>query len=365
MSAIPLDLIVEILCQLPVKSLLRFRCLSKEFRSIIDDPDFIRRHHNACLETNSNRRIIATNNARTTLFSLDLDSAGDVVAAAKLPDLPIQNWRYGLTSIIGSCHGLLALSSHNHLCQITEVLWNISTNKLRILPRIPGEYSLDFIGGFGFGYDVASDDYKLVRIFWNQSSTKFIVYSLRANSWRWIEDLPDYNSFYIFCQGCGILVAGTLHWLWEREIDSREFIISFDLKSEKFYSVPMPDIASTTVGKWGTNTYDLEGCLCLSYNDGCEQVVDIWVMKEYNVKDSWTKLFSFSYLSLNISASIPHIVESLFYSKTGENVFLILDNSRVIRHNMKKGKDEIVEVGGCPIHSFKVTISYVDSLVFL
>ncbi|KAH7568883.1 hypothetical protein JRO89_XS06G0067200 [Xanthoceras sorbifolium] len=266
MSAIPLDLIVEILCQLPVKSLLRFRCLSKEFRSIIDDPDFIRRHHNACLETNSNRRIIATNNARTTLFSLDLDSAGDVVAAAKLPDLPIQNWRYGLTSIIGSCHGLLALSSHNHLCQITEVLWNISTNKLRILPRIPGEYSLDFIGGFGFGYDVASDDYKLVRIFWNQSSTKFIVYSLRANSWRWIEDLPDYNSFYIFCQGCGILVAGTLHWLWEREIDSREFIISFDLKSEKFYSVPMPDIASTTV-----------------------------------------------------------------------------DNSRVIRHNMKKGKDEIVE----------------------
>ncbi|KAL5776211.1 hypothetical protein ACOSP7_009137 [Xanthoceras sorbifolium] len=133
MSAIPLDLIVEIFYQLPVKSLLRFRCLSKEFRSMIDDPDFIRRHHNACLETNSNRRIIARNKTGTTLFSLDLDSAYNVLAAAKLPDLPIQNWRYGFTSIIGSCHGLLALSSQDPQGHITIVLWNISTNKLRIL----------------------------------------------------------------------------------------------------------------------------------------------------------------------------------------------------------------------------------------
>ncbi|KAL5845790.1 hypothetical protein ACOSQ3_009314 [Xanthoceras sorbifolium] len=169
-------------------------CLSKEFRSIIDDPDFIRRHHNACLETNSNWRIIARNKTGTTLFSLDLDSAYNVLAAAKLPDLPIQNWRYGFTSIIGSCHGLLALSSQDPQGHITIVLWNISTNKLRILPRIQGDSGY-FIGSFGFGYDVASDDYKLVRISRKQSSTKFIVYSLRANSWRWIEHLPDYCSF--------------------------------------------------------------------------------------------------------------------------------------------------------------------------
>ncbi|KAL5843329.1 hypothetical protein ACOSQ4_009287 [Xanthoceras sorbifolium] len=128
MSAIPLDLIVMILCQLPVRSLLRFRCLSKEFCSMIN-PDFIRRHHNACLETNSNRRIIAQSNKGFTLLSLDFDSADNVVAAAKIPDLPIQNSGYGFT-IIGSCHGLLALSSQDPQGHITAVLWNTSTNKL-------------------------------------------------------------------------------------------------------------------------------------------------------------------------------------------------------------------------------------------
>ncbi|KAH7568327.1 hypothetical protein JRO89_XS07G0276200 [Xanthoceras sorbifolium] len=256
MSAIPLDLIVMILCQLPVRSLLRFRCLSKEFCSMIN-PDFIRRHHNACLETNSNRRIIAQSNKGFTLLSLDFDSADNVVAAAKIPDLPIQNSGYGFT-IIGSCHGLLAF--------------------------------------FGFGYDVASDDYKLVRIFWNQSSTKVIVYSLRANSWRWIEDLPDYCSFYSFYQLCGILVASTLNWMEPmKRRESTAWIISFDLKSEKFRKLSVPDRTTTNV-------------------------------------------------------------------ETGEKVFLILDNSQVIRHDLKKGKDEIVEIGGWPIHIFSTTI-YVDSLV--
>ncbi|KAH7568344.1 hypothetical protein ACOSQ2_009444 [Xanthoceras sorbifolium] len=256
---------------------------------MIDDPDFIWRHHNACSETNSNRRIIAQSNKGFTLLSLDFDST---------------------------------------------VLWNILTNKLRILPRIRG----DSIGSFGFGYDVASDDYKLVRIFWNQSFTKVIVYSLRANSWRWIEDLPDYCSFYSFYQLCGIFIASTLSWMEPmKSRESTAWIISFDLKSEKFHklSVLVHDITTTNVGEWDTTVNVLGGCLCLSRNDGCELVVDIWVMKEYNVKDSWTKLFSFSYLSLNIYGSMPPIVKSLFYSKTGEKVFPILNNLHVIRHDLK------------------------------
>ncbi|KAH7568345.1 hypothetical protein JRO89_XS07G0279100 [Xanthoceras sorbifolium] len=353
MFAIPLDLIVEILCQLPVKSLLRFRCLSKEFRSMIDDRDFIRRHHNACLQTNSNRRIIARNNEGTTLFSLEFDSTTNVIAAAKILDVPIQNLRFGFP-VIGSCHGLLALSPMDHQGHITAVLWNISTNKLRILPRIRGD-SGDLFGCFGFGYDLASDDYKLVKIFGNQSSTKVIVYSLRADSWRWIEDLPDYCYFYSFHQQRGTLVAGTLNWMGQMEIESREsrvLIISFDLKSENFRNVPIPDITNTNLGKLGIyDINDLGGCLCLSCIDGCEQVVDIWVMKEYNVKDSWTKLFSFSYLLTNIYV-IRHDL------KKGKDEIV-----EAIRHDLKRGKDEIVEVEKWP-YIFSVTI-YVDSLVSL
>ncbi|KAL5776212.1 hypothetical protein ACOSP7_009138 [Xanthoceras sorbifolium] len=168
---------------------------------MIDNPDFIWRHHNACSETNSNRRIIAQSNKGFTLLSLDFDST---------------------------------------------VLWNILTNKLRILPRIRG----DSIGSFGFGYDVASDDYKLVRIFWNQSFTKVIVYSLRANSWRWIEDLPDYCSFYSFYQLCGIFIASTLSWMEPmKSRESTAWIISFDLKSEKFHKLSEKD-EIVEIGGW-------------------------------------------------------------------------------------------------------------------
>ncbi|KAL5776210.1 hypothetical protein ACOSP7_009136 [Xanthoceras sorbifolium] len=317
MSALPLDLIVEILYRLPVKSL-RFRCLSKEFCSMIDDLDFVRRHDNACLETTSNRRIIAKTN--TTSIS--------------------RTWGREFT-IIGSCCGLLAMSMGSH-----------------------GPHE-GYITVFGFGYDVASDDYKLVRIIGNQSSTelvtifgqvhrpstKFTVYSLRANSWSWIEDLPDDCSFYSFHQSSGTLVAVTLNWM--ESIESRkstDLIISFDLKSEKFRNVWVHDKTTTEVGKWDTVLNVLGGCLCLSCNHYHKKVFDIWVMKEYGVKDSWTKLFSFSYLCINFDVHRLRTARSLVYSKTG------------ICHDLKKEKDEMVEVHKWPTIIYIATI-YVDSLV--
>ncbi|KAL5778709.1 hypothetical protein ACOSQ2_009446 [Xanthoceras sorbifolium] len=63
MSALPVDLIVYLLCRIPVKSLLRFRCVSKQFRSIIDDPEFIRCYRQRWVlgsKTHCSRYIIGT-----------------------------------------------------------------------------------------------------------------------------------------------------------------------------------------------------------------------------------------------------------------------------------------------------------------
>ncbi|KAL9427479.1 hypothetical protein AB3S75_029630 [Citrus x aurantiifolia] len=51
---LPLDLIVDILIRLPVRSLARFRCASRSFRSLIDGQDFVNRYVNHSIETNSN-----------------------------------------------------------------------------------------------------------------------------------------------------------------------------------------------------------------------------------------------------------------------------------------------------------------------
>ncbi|XP_059658367.1 putative F-box protein At1g20657 [Cornus florida] len=44
--SVPQEIIREILKELPVKTLLRFRCVSKLWHSIIDDPLFVQSHHN-------------------------------------------------------------------------------------------------------------------------------------------------------------------------------------------------------------------------------------------------------------------------------------------------------------------------------
>ncbi|RHN66454.1 putative F-box domain-containing protein [Medicago truncatula] len=44
LPSLPFDLVPEILCRLPVKSLLQFRCVCKSWKSLISDPKFAKKH---------------------------------------------------------------------------------------------------------------------------------------------------------------------------------------------------------------------------------------------------------------------------------------------------------------------------------
>lgn len=72
MAAIPGDVLVDIFCRLPVKTLLRFRCVTKQFLSIIDDPDFIKRHLQY-QSLNHQKLIFECGNLDKKLVFLDLD----------------------------------------------------------------------------------------------------------------------------------------------------------------------------------------------------------------------------------------------------------------------------------------------------
>ena len=57
-SYFPQELISGILSQLPVKALLRFLCVLKQWNSIIADPDFMKIHLKCSIENNRDRTII-------------------------------------------------------------------------------------------------------------------------------------------------------------------------------------------------------------------------------------------------------------------------------------------------------------------
>lgn len=87
-----------------------------------------------------------------------------------------------------------------------------------------------------------------------------------------------------------MLVGSALHWVVSRkpESDTANLVAAFDLTTEEYLLVPQPEFSSKD---FHMNIGELEGCLCILCNY-IQKRVDVWVMKDYGVKESWTKLFS-------------------------------------------------------------------------
>nr|GEW14487.1 hypothetical protein [Tanacetum cinerariifolium] len=136
----------------------------------------------------------------------------------------------------------------------------------------------------GFGYDSVSDDYKVVTISCiDQLYGNVYVYSLTTNTWKQATHLPYYN---INIQSwSGVFVSnGFLHWIVYSH--SKPVIVAFSLADEKLSELSPPnevDIES----QLHTNLVALGEKQLAIYN---EAKGDVWLMNEYGVHTSWTKI---------------------------------------------------------------------------
>ncbi|XP_054778733.1 F-box protein CPR1-like [Prosopis cineraria] len=328
MADLPLEVIVDILTRLPVRSLLRFRCTCRSWRSLIDARDFIFSHLHKSLETSSNSLVIFRQNS--DLYAVNFDTLDEAVEVVH----PIMCYGNRI-KVLGSCNGLLCI------CNVAEdiALWNPSIRKHRILPLLPVERrpesdaSLFAARVYGFGYDSFSDDYKLLRIsyFIDLHSRTFDsqvkIYSLRTNCWKTIQRMP-----YALCcaRTMGVFVGGALHWVVTRKLepDAPDLIIAFDLKYENFREVPLPELGNQN---FQMDVALLGRSLCMLANDQNTRV-DIWVMKEYGHRESWCNLFT---LTQSPELGSLKSVRPLTYSSDGNKVFLELDERKLCWYDLK------------------------------
>lgn len=173
----------------------------------------------------------------------------------------------------------------------------------------------------GFGYDAATDDYKLVTI---QGAIPY-VYSLKKDCWRKIKSS---RRFVIF--GWAEFVMNTLCW-WEDggdELGTALFV--FNLEDEKLFELPLPDrlVSCSRTPQF----IDLEGCLGLFLR--LDNLCVMWQMKEYGVKDSWTQLYLIELGGPKLSRR-----NCLYLSWQGDKVFVI-KNGLVLRYDFKGEKPE-------------------------
>ncbi|CAK9141465.1 unnamed protein product [Ilex paraguariensis] len=302
MQNLPHEIIVEILSRLPVKSLLRFRCVSKSWCSLISSTQFAKTH----LDVSSRNKDYA--NCRLIFSSVrphfDLKSCSlhcllyePSVNAIEM-DYPMKNPHHAVW-IVGSVNGLVCIAIEED----SIFLWNPSTRESKKLPNLGIKLKYGCYIIYGFGYDEISDDYKVVGIFCvfgigGLYETEVKVYSLRTDSWRGIGEFPG----GIPLDDSGKFTNGALHWASSRDMRMDYWVlVSLDLAKETFGEVAQPKYGD---GDFSLTLGVLGGCLCVL----CDYRgihANVWLMKEYGKRETWTKIATIPYLQDPVIYTIP------------------------------------------------------------
>ncbi|OVA04268.1 F-box domain [Macleaya cordata] len=192
-------------------------------------------------------------------------------------------------------------------------IYNPITGEYVELPRLQGEFSVNYCVVSGFGYHPSTNKYKVVQIMYhhcffkkNKPSGQLVhvfVYTLGDGSgWRYKGEIP----YGLHQVGPGIPINGALHWI----ADDDWKIVTFDLADEKFSSLP-PPLCVRSHDSW--DLYELQEmgrCLCFVRRNVQHESMDIWSLNKkkkndsYGTKEqkdhslSWTKEFSISWKGL-------------------------------------------------------------------
>ncbi|XP_059309992.1 F-box/kelch-repeat protein At3g23880-like [Lycium ferocissimum] len=330
---LPPELIAEILARLLVKSLLKFRFVSKSWLGLISSPEFIKTHLSISAnnkECTHHRLMMEVNQPNNKLKECSLSSLiydESVIEASDL-DYTMKN-SGGYFRVVGFVNGLICLEGGTR----NLFLWNPTIKKYKELPYYIRILKRNTKAIYGFGYDEFHDDYKVVcglSIYQhgNLPLVEVKVYSLKSDSWKSMDDFEDGVRF----RNSGPFLNGKLHWTTSCGLGKYSprgpwGIISIDMADEKWEKIEPPchgkkEEFGFALGVLGNN-------LSVLYMNYLIRI-NLWVTKEYGIKESWTKMYTIKCLSdLETCFHFP----SCYMSKKGE--ILVLYGTYGMIHNQE------------------------------
>ncbi|RVX08428.1 F-box/kelch-repeat protein [Vitis vinifera] len=349
--------LVDVLLRLPVKSIIRFKCVCQSWQTLFNDPDFINMHLRRAITHNNCCMLLKyLSSSEEEVYSLRCNKDFAEFRRLQVP-VPSKTDYY---HIVGSSNGLICLTESNNkgsYVTLDTFLWNPSvTDQRKPLPKylINNMMTSPFmVVGLGFAFHPRIDDYKVVRIvyFLKSKTYEVHVYSLKQDAWKNI----DANVHcHIHDTVSRTFVNGALHWLAAKKNQGRgksdDLILSFDMVKDNLSEMILPEFGydesltqkclADYKGLLSVLVYNAHRC-----NDNC----DIWVMHEYSVASSWTKRFTFC-----LDVEILILLD-------------FLDNGEVVVQN-KNGGLVACDPNGGKIRDLKVAgpaclIKYIESLV--
>ncbi|OMO52202.1 hypothetical protein COLO4_37365 [Corchorus olitorius] len=246
------DLLTEILLRLPVKSLLRFKSVSKAWHSLISDPNF---SHRLFPDPHNISGLIMHKNSQLINPEHEFVPLGDKPIDAPFNCLTFINHPLGL-KIIQSCHGLLLCSSfRDQDFKYDYYIYNPTTKQFIALPP-PGNQDT-IVTRVSLAFDPAkSPHYKVVCVrnpdpglvledqvddhdpYSSYLYQQIEIYSSQTHSWR-LSGNPFVAHVNILFER-GLFCNGFIHWINTMDKDSHS--LYFNVEEEEVRELPMPPI---------------------------------------------------------------------------------------------------------------------------
>ncbi|CAN8305370.1 unnamed protein product [Cochlearia groenlandica] len=335
-QSLPNDVVEEIFLRLPVETLIRLKCLSKQWRDTINSSSSFAERHLKIAERRSSH-------LKTTIMVISEENPFQgVIDNKRRPDTDLSfnticletssvlssaliNLPHGLSYFpiaSTSCDGLFCI--HSPLTQAVYVV-NPATRWIRQLPpsgfqisilnlnlTLPLAIHVKSVYHLAFVKAAANNDYKLIWFYNNNifegihdddcglvCGTKCEVFDFRANAWRYLPCTPSYK---LYRDQTPAYANGSVYWFTEPHQGEIK-VISLDINTEKFGFLPRlnRDIARSDPRR--INMCTLDNRLCMSKREPSTLVQDIWRLKSSSSakESSWEKIYTIDLLSCTSS----------------------------------------------------------------
>ncbi|XP_020239853.1 F-box/kelch-repeat protein At3g06240 [Cajanus cajan] len=331
--SIPHDVALSILSRLPVKSLNRFGCVHTSWSNFLENPKFLSLYlQNLLSKDNDGSSILLWQQVSEGLPDLLWISGERFEKKVKLDWPPpcleedvkfIAIHDYCVNGAIGLIRSKGSYGDEN------VVLWNPTTKEFRVIPfGLSQGQGISFsflVHTPGFWYDHVNDDYKFLQqaacfvddskdivYFWR-------IYSLKGNSWKKLDLGPICASHICKPMGSVVNLNGSLHWWGTKHHDigtEEDLLISFDMNNEIFHK----PIGCPTNAEF-VNRYlaVFNGSIAMISNYLWINCLDISILGEIGVKESWTKIFTIGPLPcFELPIGVGHKGDIFFIKEDGE-----------------------------------------------
>ncbi|XP_074287462.1 F-box/kelch-repeat protein At3g23880-like [Silene latifolia] len=274
----------QILPRLPVKSLLRFKSVCRDWRSTISTPEFEKSR--LPFSGSHHQFVLLRDNGWLSPSIIDNPNYLIIQKSYKYND------KAHLSYLIGCCNGLVGFSTEISRCKFSKfILLNpVTRQQVEILG--PDDTS-DFKSKLcWFGYVSSVDDYYIVAFY--SSGEVFWTFSWKAGIWKRNLCILNRNARRNewITVGKPALINDSLYWpidIWDPLRGIGTEIVEINLVTQKYEVKPRMNFSI-----WHhrcVSLVNLEGCLALHTTFGKFRL-DVWMLRQAGDWNSWEIVYS-------------------------------------------------------------------------